>query len=136
MNKAILIGNIVRDIELRQTNSGKNIVDFTIAINNGKGRDADFINCQAWEKTADILAQYTSKGSKIAVDGSIKTTSYTNKDGQKIYKTFVQVYQVELLGNKNTTSEDYQQKNTNNEYNKELEEIDYEAKFTNSDLPF
>ena len=104
MNKAILIGNVVRDIELRQTQSGKSVTDFTLAINNGKNKQADFINCQAWERTAEILNQYASKGTKLAVEGSIKTTSYTNKEGIKIYKTFVQVYQTELLGSKSESN--------------------------------
>ena len=134
MNKAILIGNIVRDIELRQTNSGKNIVDFTIAINNGKGRDADFINCQAWEKTADILAQYTSKGSKIAVDGSIKTTNYTNKEGQKIYKTFVQVYQVELLGSKSDNTNNTERQYSQNDFEDNTSSASLDIQ--NQELPF
>ena len=134
MNKAILIGNIVRDIELRQTNSGKNIVDFTIAINNGKGRDADFINCQAWEKTADILAQYTSKGSKIAVDGSIKTTSYTNKEGNKIYKTFVQVYQVELLGSKSDNNNNTERQYSSDDFDNNTNSASLDIQ--NQELPF
>lgn len=102
MNKVFLIGNITKDIELRQSNSGKFVVEFSIAINNGKDQQgnelpADFINCTAWNKTAEILDKYTNKGSKISVEGAMKTQTWTDQQGNNRYKTYVLVDRVELL---------------------------------------
>lgn len=102
MNKVILIGNITKDIELRQSNSGKFVVEFSVAINNGKDQQgnelpADFINCIAWNKTAEILDKYTNKGSKISVEGAMKTKTWTDQQGNNRYKTYVLVDRVELL---------------------------------------
>lgn len=102
MNKVILIGNITKDIELRQSNSGKFVVEFSVAINNGKDQQgnelpADFINCTAWNKTAEILDKYTNKGSKISVEGAIKTQTWVDQQGNNRYKTYVLVDRVELL---------------------------------------
>lgn len=102
MNKVFLIGNITKDIELRQSNSGKFVVEFSVAINNGKDQQgnelpADFINCMAWNKTAEILDKYTNKGSKISVEGAMKTQTWTDQQGNNRYKTYVLVDRVELL---------------------------------------
>lgn len=102
MNKVILIGNITKDIELRQSNSGKFVVEFSVAINNGKDQQgnelpADFINCTAWNKTAEVLSKYTTKGSKISVEGAMKTQTWTDQQGNNRYKTYVLVDRVELL---------------------------------------
>lgn len=103
MNKVILIGNITKDIELKQSQSGKFVTEFNIAINNGKdqqGNDlpADFINCTAWNKTAEILSKYTNKGSKIGIEGTIKTHTWVDQQGNNRYKTYVLVDRLELLG--------------------------------------
>lgn len=102
MNKVILIGNITKDIELRQSNSGKFVVEFSVAINNGKDQQgnelpADFINCTAWNKTAEVLSKYTNKGSKISVEGAMKTQTWVDQQGNNRYKTYVLVDRVELL---------------------------------------
>ena len=102
MNKVFLIGNITKDIELRQSNSGKFVVEFSIAINNGKDQQgnelpADFINCTAWNKTAEVLSKYTTKGSKISVEGAMKTQTWVDQQGNNRYKTYVLVDRVELL---------------------------------------
>lgn len=103
MNKVFLIGNITKDIELRQSNSGKFVVEFSVAINNGKDQQgnelpADFVNCTAWNKTAEVLSKYTNKGSKISVEGAIKTQTWVDQQGNNRYKTYVLVDRVELLG--------------------------------------
>jgi len=101
MNKAILIGNITRDLELRKTTTNKSVVEFSIAINEGYGdkKTTDYINIVAWEKTAETLASYCGKGSKIMVEGRIKTDSY-EKNGSKIYKTYILANSIEFLSNK------------------------------------
>lgn len=103
MNKVILIGNITKDIELRQSNSGKFVVEFSVAINNGKDQQgnelpADFINCTAWNKTAEVLSKYATKGTKVGIEGAMKTQTWTDQQGNNRYKTYVLVDRVELLG--------------------------------------
>ncbi len=95
MNKTILIGRLVRDPETRST-SNSNVCNFTLAVDrrfkNANGeRQADFINCVAWKQTADFISRYFGKGSKIAVVGSIQTSSWDDNEGKKQYKTEVVV---------------------------------------------
>ncbi|MFH1453916.1 MAG: single-stranded DNA-binding protein [Armatimonadota bacterium] len=87
-NKVILIGRVVADPELRYTPSGKPVVNFAIAVDRPKfgdsqERSADFINIVAWQKLAEICANYLTKGKLIAVDGRLQTRSYETNDGQK-----------------------------------------------------
>ena len=101
MNKFIGIGNITKDIEIRKTSSDKSVIDFSIGINEKMGdrEIATFINCQAWNGTAEIIAKYCSKGSKILVEGRIRTDSY-EQDGTKKYKTYCVVEKVEFINTK------------------------------------
>lgn len=105
MNKVILIGNVVKDIELRSAN-GTPTASFTIAVNGPKGQDgtshADFPTVTVWRKTAEICAQYLHKGSKIAVEGRLHTRSY-EKNGQKVFITEVAAENVQFLTPKNST---------------------------------
>ena len=77
MNHWVGIGRLVRDPEVRYTQSGKACANFTLAIDRRRSTDdkqqADFIQCVAWEKTAEIISQYVTKGQKIAVEGRIQT---------------------------------------------------------------
>ena len=109
MNKAILIGNLARDPETRNTPSGVSCTTFTVACNrrfvNQQGvREADFINCVAWRQNADFVARYLTKGSKVAVEGSIQTRSYDAQDGTKRYVTEIVVDSVESVGSRGETS--------------------------------
>lgn len=100
INKAILEGRIVREIELRKTASGKSYTSFTLAVNRTykqEGQpDADFITCVAWGKNADVLEKYTEKGTLISVDGHIQTRSYES-NGKKVYVTEVVCESVHLI---------------------------------------
>ena len=109
MNKAILVGNLTRDPEVRNTPSGVSCTTFTVACNrrfvNQQGvREADFINCVAWRQNADFVARYLTKGSKVAVEGSIQTRSYDAQDGTKRYVTEIVVDNVESVGGRNENS--------------------------------
>lgn len=102
MNKAIIIGNLTRDPEMRTTNSGVSVCTFTIAVNrrfvNQQGvREADFINVVTWRQLADLCGRYLAKGRKAAVIGSIQTRSYDAQDGSKRYITEVVADEVEFL---------------------------------------
>ena len=109
MNNVVLVGNVVRDIELKTIGSKDTAyVRFTVACqrryaDSDGNRTADFISCTAWGKTAEFIAKYFSKGSKIGINGEIRTGSY-EKDGVKVYTTDVNVNSVEFVGNKNTSA--------------------------------
>ena len=87
LNKAILMGRLTADPELRKTTSGTSVTSFTLAVNRDFKKDGqqetDFINCVAWKNTAEFVCKYFQKGQQAAVDGSIQTRSYTDKDGNK-----------------------------------------------------
>nr|DAQ88803.1 MAG TPA: Single strand binding protein [Caudoviricetes sp.] len=104
MNHFVGIGRLTRDPEVRYTQSGKACARFTLAIDRRKSGDgnqqADFISCVAWEKTAEVISQYTGKGRKIAVEGRIQTRSYDGNDGTKRYVTEVVVQSMEFCDSK------------------------------------
>lgn len=100
MNKVILIGRLTKDPELRYAaGSGTAVTRFTIAVNRQFKKDeADFINCVAWNKTAETIAQYFTKGRAIAIVGHMQTGSYDAQDGTKRYTTDVAVESFEFVG--------------------------------------
>lgn len=103
MNHWVGIGRLTRDPNVKYTQSGKAYASFTLAIDRRKSGDdkqqTDFISCVAWEKTAEVISQYVSKGQKIAVEGRIQTRSY-EKDGRKNYVTEVVVQSMEFCDSK------------------------------------
>lgn len=101
MNKSILLGRLTDDVKAEFTSTGKARARFTIAIDNGKDangnkRPADFVNCIAWEKTAETIANFFGKGKPILVVGKVKTDSY-EKNGQKKSFTYVLVNSFEFV---------------------------------------
>lgn len=102
MNKAILIGRLTRDPELRYTGSNRAVCQITVAINrtfsnqNGE-READYINVVVWDKQAENVSKYLSKGRLVAVEGRIQTRSYDNNEGKKVYVTEVVASNVQFL---------------------------------------
>ena len=103
MNKVILIGRTVADPELRYAaGSGTAVCKFTLAITRQFKKDeTDFINCVAFGKIAETIAQYVLKGRQVAISGSIRTGSYENNAGNKIYTTDVVLDGFEFIGNSN-----------------------------------
>lgn len=91
INKVILMGRLTKDPELRHTGAGTPVCSFSLAINNGYGENqtTDFINCVAWNKTAEFVAKYFQKGSMIIVIGKIGSRSWDGPDGKKHYATEV-----------------------------------------------
>lgn len=137
INKAILVGRLTKDIELRKTQSGKSVASFTVAVDSGYGdkKKTDFINCVAWEKTAEILSQYASKGTLISVEGKIQPSNYekvVNGEAITIYKQDVIAHQIDIL--------EWKEKTQNQTYQKQEEY--YEEKpepvidISQDDLPF
>ena len=109
MNKTLLKGRITRDIEVRYTSeSNTAIAKFGLAVNRtftkkGEEKQADFINCIAFGKTAEFINNYFSKGKEILIEGRIQTGSYDNQEGKKVYTTDVIVEQCEFCGSKGST---------------------------------
>lgn len=159
MNKAILVGRLTRDPELRNTNSGAAVVSFTIAVNrtftsNTGEREADFINCIAFNKQAENLNRYIRKGGLVGVEGRIQSRSYTAQDGSKRYVTEVVCENVQFLEPKGTGSQQqnsfayddyspYDIPNTNRRPNQQpeqrrnpFEDVQNQYDITDDDLPF
>lgn len=94
LNHVTLQGRLVRDPELRTTSGGVSVTNFVIAVDRDFGQDkkeADFPQCIAWRNTAEFIAKHFAKGQMIVVSGSLRTGSYTDKEGKKIFKTEVAV---------------------------------------------
>lgn len=129
MNKFIGIGNLTKPADLKFTpGTGYAVATFTLAINEGWGekKKTNYINCVAWRKTAENLANYTDKGSKVAVEGRIETRSYDAKDGTKRYITEVVAESVEFLEKKGAPTN-----NANNtDYEEDITPVD------DGDIPF
>jgi len=102
MNKAILIGRLTRDPELKHTQNGNPVANFTLAVDRGYGKEkeADFINIVVWNKAAEAVDRYLGKGSLVAVEGSIRVRSYEAKDGGRRYVTEVVANNVKFLEKK------------------------------------
>ena len=104
MNKCILTGRLTAAPDLKTTNSGKSVTEFTIAVDrytDGE-KQADFIRCTAWNKQAENLCKYKQKGDLIGISGSLRHEKYKDKDGNDRYKDYVLVSEVEFLGSKAT----------------------------------
>lgn len=103
MNKVILIGRLTKEPEIRITQSGKKVASFSLAVDDGKnpngGKQAQFFNCTAWEKTAEITEKYVNKGSQVCIIGKLENRSW-EKDGVKKYSTDIFVKELEMLSSK------------------------------------
>lgn len=106
MNKVILTGRIASEVETRRTNSGKAVATYRLAVDRRFKKDgqpdADFLNCVAFGNNGEFADKYLSKGMKIAIEGSIQTRSYENKDGRKVYVTEIIVDNHEFCEKKNS----------------------------------
>lgn len=101
MNKAILIGNVGKEPEIRKTQSGISVANFSLATSKKiKGEDkTEWHRIVAWDKLAEIIEKYVHKGDKIMIEGEIETRDY-EKDGQKVYTTEIRAWNMEMLGGK------------------------------------
>lgn len=99
INNCTLVGRLSRAVDLKYSNNGTAIASFTVAVNRFGKDDADFINCIAFKKSAEALANFTDKGSLIGLTGSIQVRSY-EKDGQKRWVTEVLTNSVQFLDSK------------------------------------
>ena len=107
LNTVILMGRMTADPELKKTPSGVSVTAFTVAVNRsyvkqGEERQSDFIECVAWRNTAEFISKYFRKGQMIAVQGSILTRSYEDKQGNKRKAVEVLVDKADFCGEKKT----------------------------------
>ena len=99
LNSVNLIGRVVRDIELKTTNGGTNIANFSLAVG-CRNESVSFFDCVAFAKTAEILSKYANKGKQVAISGSLQQRSYQAKDGTNRRVVEIIVNNVQLLGSK------------------------------------
>lgn len=102
LSKAIVMGRITHDLEVRQTPSGTAVLQFTVAVDRNYSKDSekqtDFINCVAWRQTAEFIGRYFGKGRMIAVDGRLQTRTYEDKNNIKHYITELIVENANFTG--------------------------------------
>lgn len=104
LNRVVLVGRLTKDPELRRTGNGTAVTSFTLALNrnftSSDGVTADYIPCVVWNKIAESVEQYCSKGSLVGVDGRLQSRTYDNAEGQKVYVVEVVCQQVQFLNTK------------------------------------
>ena len=142
LNRSVIVGRLTQDPSLRYTPNGVAVSNFTIAVNRPFAKegqqDADFINCVAWRRPAENLAQFMKKGSQVGVDGRLQTRSFENKEGQRVFVTEVVADSVQFLETKKSQGSNQgaeNQSSQNQQYQAppdDNEPID----ISDSDLPF
>lgn len=146
INSVNLTGRLTKDPELRVSQNNVAVGNFTLAVNrrftdqNGE-RQADFINCVLFRKTAEIAKQYLSKGSLVGVTGRLQTRNYENKEGQRVYVTEVVVDNngLHLIGSKSDNNNQQSNNNYNQQSNVSVGQNPFgnpKSNITDEDLPF
>jgi len=150
INNVTLIGRVVRDIEVKSTNGGKSVASFALAVDGyGKDADASFIDCVAWNKAAELLAEYAPKGKQIGITGRLQTRIW-EKDDIKRKATEVIIDQFQLLsdakggGNAAPATERYAEEdakkatssNNNQSAKTVADDIDLSEPIDLSEIPF
>ena len=114
MNKTILMGRLTRDPETRYTQTGKMVINFTLAVNRRYEEGADFFYVTAWNKTGEFVSKYFKKGQQVLISGRLRNRTYDTKDGSK--KTIVEIVAEEVFfadskkdteNEKNTSEENF-----------------------------
>lgn len=133
MNFVVLVGRLTSDPELKYTQDGKAFARFSLAVDRTYNREeADFINCTAWDKTAEFAGEYLRKGRMIGVQGSLRVRQY-EQDGQKRSITEVRVNTLEFLDSKKSGDSG---KNSSNDNFEEYEGSSSAADSSDDDFPF
>lgn len=123
LNRTVLTGRLTRDVDLRYTQSGTAVGTFTLAVDRrfktqDGNREADFINCVVWRKSAENFANFFRKGSLVGLDGHLQTRNYENQQGQRVYVTELIVESFSFLEpmNRNGGQQNSPQNGYNNGY--------------------
>lgn len=132
MNKVVLIGRLTKDPELKYTpGDGTAICRITVAVARAFKKDeTDFINCVAFGKTGETIAQYFTKSRQIALAGNIRTGSYQAQDGTKMYTTNVIIENFEFVGNNNVNNQSWSAQDNSEESFEGMTPVD------DGDMPF
>lgn len=121
MNIVVLIGRLTADPELRTTQSGRSVCSFTVAVDRRfktPGQpDADFIRVVAWQRQAELISQYLTKGSQIAIQGRMQTGSYQDKNNITHYTTDVVLESFDFIGSRNSSGTGNYNQNQQPSYN-------------------
>ena len=141
LNTAILMGRICADPELRHTQNDISVTSFTIAVDRdytpkGQEKQADFINCVAWRGTADFISKYFQKGSMIAIQGTIQTRKYEDKEGNKRTAFEVVADKASFCGSKKDNNSPYQADEKPTYSKPDIANDDFEEMPSDDDLPF
>ena len=129
MNVCVLLGRLTKDPELKTTQNGKSVVTFSLAVDGFKKGETDFIDCVAWNATAENLAKFKKKGEQIALTGRITTRSYEDRNGNKRKAVEVTCNTIDFVGGKSNGE------TTKSPYNAPQDKIDaYDAEEVQ--LPF
>lgn len=111
INRVVLVGRLTKEPELRTTPSGAKVCQYTLAVNRVRKADGqpdvDFINCVSWNKTAELMNQYLSKGALIGIEGRIQTRSYDDNTGRKVYVTEIITDSVQFLESKGNNAQNH-----------------------------
>lgn len=116
MNEWNGIGRITHDLELKEVGDGLKVVNFQLAVDDRFDPDhTDFLRCVAWNRTAEVMAQYLGKGSLVSITGRIKTGRYEDEDGKTVYTTDIIVRNLGMIESKNMRERREQRENANND---------------------
>ncbi len=140
LNSIIIMGRLTSDPELRSTSSGLSVTTFTVAVDRnyakpGEEKKTDFIPVSAWRSTADFVSKYFRKGSMIAVQGSLQTRNYEDKNGNKRVGFEVLADQVSFCGSKSESGTFNNASNNASSYNNSTAD-DFSSVVDDEDLPF
>lgn len=143
-NKVILIGNLVADPELKETQSGTKVTSFRIAVSRrytkGENKQTDFIDVVCWRQTAEFVTRYFRKGSAMLVCGQLQTRTWTDQNGQKRYVTEVVADEVSFVERKGSTDgythESAPMPTEPPAYSSPMGDSSFEELATDDDLPF
>jgi single-strand DNA-binding protein len=112
LNKILITGRLGKDVELRVTPAGKSVASFSVASSRGNSKDGgqeqtEWFRVVAWEKLAEICANFLKKGSKVLIEGRLQTREYTDKDGIKRYQTEIIATDMIMLGEKRDSGDNW-----------------------------
>ncbi|GBG95213.1 hypothetical protein LFYK43_16720 [Ligilactobacillus salitolerans] len=142
INRTVLVGRLTKDADMRYTGSGAAVATFNLAVdrpftNHDGQRETDFIRCVIWRKTAENFANFTHKGSLVAIDGRIQTRNYENQRGQRVYITEVVAENFSLLEPKQDRPDPQNQQDVDDGgYNDQLKNDGQQIDIQDDDLPF
>lgn len=138
MNKVIVTGRLGRDVELSTApQSGKSVTTITLAVQDRFNREqTDWFDVVLWDKLAELAGQYLRKGSKILVEGRLKTRSWDNKEGQKVYKTEIIAENIEFLDSKSDSNQQGQSQGQSQQQSSPFASNEQVMDLSDDNLPF